>query len=279
MSSPFTHVKSYGIRPKKWLGQHFMMDDKILEQIVTLYDLGEDELVIEIGAGLGSVTTRLAPKVQKVFAVEIDKTLADLLRDRIIKDKNVEVMNQDIMDLDLSRIADLHGHRLKLLGNIPYSISSPLVFKLIEYKACLSMAVLMFQKEVAQRIVAVPGTKDYGVLSVFSQTNALVSKELIVPRCHFYPQPKVDSALVRFVFSETPLFKIKDEQLFKKVVKASFAQRRKTLKNVFKNSPHLGIPFEDVLKAMKACGIDPQRRGETLDLEEFTDLSNLLVLH
>jgi len=277
MVSQLAQLKKYGIRPKKWLGQNFLVDNDILEEIVTLYDLGEDEQVVEIGAGLGSLTTRLAPKVRKVLAVEIDKTLAGLLRDRVINDNNVEVINQNILNFDFPGIAKLHGHRLKVLGNIPYNISTPLIFKLIESRTCVSMAVLMFQKEVAQRIVAVPDTKEYGILSVFSQLNAIVSKELIVPRHHFYPQPKVDSTLVRFLFLKTPLIDIKDEQIFKRVVKASFAQRRKTLKNALKNSLNIDIHLDDVIKAMKACGIDPQRRGETLSLEEFGDLSNHLV--
>lgn len=277
MVSPLAQLKRYKIRPKKWLGQNFLLDEKMLEQIIAFYDLGGDDLAVEIGAGLGVLTTRLAPRVRKVLAVEVDKTLVDLLRDKIIKDKNIEVINQDILDFDFPGVAKLYGGKLKVLGNIPYGISAPLVFKLIECKAFLSMAVLMFQKEVADRITACPGTKDYGVLSVFSQINAVVSKELIVPRHYFYPQPKVDSAVVRFVFSETPLVEIKDEQVFKRVVKASFAQRRKTLKNALKNSLNLNMPFDDVLKAVGACGIDPQRRGETLSMEEFGSLSNRLT--
>ena len=277
MISPLAQLKRYKVRPKKCLGQNFLLDENTVEQIVALYDLAEDDLVVEIGAGLGVLTRRLAQKVSKVLAIEIDKTLADLLRDKIIKEKNVEVVEQNILDFDFPTVAKLHRKELKVLGNIPYGISIPLVFKLIECRAFLSMAVLMFQKEVADRIVARPGNKDYGVLSVFSQVSAAVTRELVVDRYNFYPQPKVDSAVVKFSFSAAPFLGVKDEQMFKKVVRASFAQRRKTLKNSLKNSLNLNIRFEEVLSSVKLCGIDPQRRGETLSLEEFRDLSNDLA--
>ena len=277
MVSSLTQLKNYKIHPKKRLGQNFLVDDKILEEIIALYDLKKDEVVVEIGAGLGALTTRLAPRVRKVLAIEIDKALVGLLKDEIVKDKNVEVITQDVLLFDFPGIAKLYGGKLKVLGNIPYSISAPLLFKLLEYKNSLSMAILMFQNEVADRIVANPGTKDYGVLSVFSQISAAVSKELLISRCSFYPQPKVDSAVVRFVFSESLIMGIKDEQIFKSVVRASFAQRRKTLKNTLKNTLNLGMLFSDVLNAVKACGIDPGRRGETLSLEEFKDLANCLT--
>ena len=277
MVSSLTRLKNYKIRPNKKLGQNFLVDDRVLDEIIALYDLKKDEVVVEIGAGLGALTTRLAPRVRKVLAIEIDKALVGLLKDEIVKDKNVEVITQDVLLFDFPEVAKLHGGKLKVLGNIPYSLSTPLLFKLLEYKNSLSMAILMFQKEVADRIVANPGTKDYGVLSVFSQISAAVSKELLIPRYSFYPQPKVDSAVVRFVFSESLIMGIKDEQIFKSVVRASFAQRRKTLKNTLKNTLNLGILFSDVLNAVKACGIDPGRRGETLSLEEFKDLANYLA--
>ncbi|KAF0120804.1 MAG: 16S rRNA (adenine1518-N6/adenine1519-N6)-dimethyltransferase [bacterium] len=277
MVPSLTRLKNYKIRPNKKLGQNFLVDDRVLDEIIALYDLKKDEVVVEIGAGLGALTTRLAPRVRKVLAIEIDKALVGLLKDEIVKDKNVEVITQDVLLFDFPEVAKLHGGKLKVLGNIPYSLSTPLLFKLLEYKNSLSMAILMFQKEVADRIVANPGTKDYGVLSVFSQISAAVSKELLIPRYSFYPQPKVDSAVVRFVFSESLIMGIKDEQIFKSVVRASFAQRRKTLKNTLKNTLNLGILFSDVLNAVKACGIDPGRRGETLSLEEFKDLANYLA--
>jgi len=276
MVSTLARLRRHKIRPKKRLGQNFLIDDGILEQIISLYDLRKDDLVVEVGAGLGALTTRLATRVRKVLAIEIDKTLVDLLKDKIVKHENVEVINQDILRFDFRGVAESYGDKLKVLGNIPYNISAPLLFKLIDYKAFLSMAVLMFQEEVANRITANPGTKDYGILSVFCQVNAAVSKELKVPRHHFYPQPKVDSAVVSFLFHETSLMKIEDERIFKKVVRASFAQRRKTIKNALKHSLSLNIPFEDVLIAMEKSGIDPQRRGETLSLEEFRDLSSAL---
>ena len=276
MVSQMNQLKKYGIRPKKRLGQNFLLDEDIQEKIINLCEFTRDDSAIEIGAGLGALTTKLAPKVKEVFAVELDTQLADLLKRRIVKHENVRVMNHDILSLDISRFARNNNKRLKILGNIPYSISSPLIFKLLESSVFLSMAVLMFQKEVADRIVARPGTKNYGVLSVFCQVYAAVSRELVVPQYHFYPQPKVDSAIVKFVFFNTPLMDIKDEHVFKRVVKASFAQRRKTLKNSLKSSLDLNITFDKVLHALKECDIDPQRRGETLNLNEFRELSNYL---
>ncbi|MEW6614264.1 MAG: 16S rRNA (adenine(1518)-N(6)/adenine(1519)-N(6))-dimethyltransferase RsmA [Thermodesulfobacteriota bacterium] len=277
MVSLLNQFKNYKVRPNKRLGQNFLVDEGILDEIIDLYDLKKDEVIVEIGAGLGALTTRLASRVRKVLAIEIDNALVDLLKNKIIKDKSIEVINEDILSFDFSKVAELYGCKIKVLGNIPYSISAPLLFKLLEYKNYLSMAILMFQKEVANRLVANPGTKDYGVLSVFSQISAAVSKELLIPRYSFYPQPKVDSAVVRFVFSDSFIKGIKDERIFKRVVRASFAQRRKTLKNTLKNTLNLDIIFSDVLNAVKACGIDPERRGETLNLEEFKDLANCLA--
>ena len=276
MVSQMNQLKKYGIHPKKRLGQNFLLDEDIQEKIINLCEFTRDDSAIEIGAGLGALTTKLAPKVKEVFAVELDTQLADLLKRRIVKHEIVRVMNHDILSLDISCFVQNNNERLKILGNIPYNISSPLIFKLLESSVFLSMAVIMFQKEVADRIVARPGTKSYGILSVFCQVNAAVSRELVVPQHHFYPQPKVDSAIVKFVFFKTPLMDIKDERVFKRVVRASFAQRRKTLKNTFKSSLNLGIPFDEVLHALKKCDIDPQRRGETLTLNEFKELSNYL---
>ena len=276
MDSTLSQLKKHKIRPKKRFGQNFLLDEDVLERIIELYDLKEDEIVVEIGAGLGALTERLAPRVKKVIALEIDKTLVDLLKDKIITHSNVEVVNQDVLRFDFPGIAKKYGDRFKVLGNIPYSISAPLIFKLFEHKDFLSMAVLLFQKEVAKRIIATPGTKAYGVLSVFSQVDASVSMDLIIPGQCFYPQPKVDSALVRFLFFKTPHLDIEDDRIFKKLVRASFAQRRKILKNTLKNSLRINIPFEEILKAVILCGIDPGRRGETLSLEEFKNLSNAL---
>ena len=277
MVSPISQLKKHGIRPKKRLGQNFLLDEDIQEKIVSICNLTRDESVVEIGAGLGALTMRLAPRVREVFAVELDGTLANLLKARALRHANVSVINQDILSFDFSHLADTCHIKLKVLGNIPYNISSPLVFKLLDNSNFLSMAVLMFQKEVADRIVAEPGTKNYGVLSVFCQVKATVTRELVVPKHHFYPEPKVDSAVVRFTFSDTSITDIEDQTIFKRVVKAAFAQRRKMLKNTLKSSLHLDIPFEKVLSGLEVCGIDPQRRGETLSLDEIKQFSNYLT--
>jgi len=277
MTSLLTELKKHKIRPKKWLGQNFLLDNDILEQIISLYDLTKDDIVVEVGAGLGALTTRLATRAGKVLAIEIDKGLTNLLKDKMAGVMNVEVINLDVLDFDFQRVAGINGDKLKVLGNIPFGISTPLVFNLLDCKDCLSMAVLMFQKEVADRIVACPGTKAYGVLSVFSQLNAVVSRELIVRRHCFHPQPKVDSAVVKFLFYDTPPIQIKNEHIFKRVVKGSFAQRRKTLRNALKNSLSRDVPLDRLLNAFKECEIDPRRRGETLSLEEFRDLSDCLA--
>ena len=279
MISLLTELKKHKIRPKKWLGQNFLLDDDILEQIISLYDLTKDDIVVEVGAGLGALTTRLAARAGKVLAIEIDKGLTNLLKDKMAGVMNVEVINLDVLDFDFHRVAGMNGDKLKVLGNIPFGISTPLVFNLLDCKDCLSMAVLMFQKEVADRIVACPGTKAYGVLSVFSQLNAVVSNELIVRRHCFHPQPKVDSAVVKFLFHDTPPVQIKNEHMFKRVVKGAFAQRRKTLRNALKNSLSRDVPLDRLLNAFKECEIDPRRRGETLSLEEFRDLSDCLAMY
>ena len=263
MISLLKELKTYKINPKKRLGQNFLLDDDILEQIISLYDLTNDDMVIEVGAGLGALTTRLAARAGKVIAIEIDKGLTNLLKDKMAGFMNVEVINKDVLDMDFQRVTGRKSDKVKVLGNIPFGISTPLVFKLLDCKDYFSMAILMFQKEVADRIVACPGTKAYGVLSVFSQLNAVVSQELIVRRQCFHPQPKVDSAVVKFLFYKTPPIQIKNEHMFKRVVKGAFAQRRKILGNALKNSMGRYVPLEQLLNAFKECDIDPRRRGET----------------
>lgn len=267
-------LKSHGFSPLKRFSQNFLTDERIAGKIVDALELTANDTVIEIGPGLGMLTERLLDTGAKVLAIEIDKGFADILDKRLSSRDNFEkIICRDALKVSYKEFSAGYGKKIKVISNLPYNISTPVIFKLLEEREAFSMLLLMLQKEVAQRIVSQPDTKEYGVLSVFVQLLADVQIEFDVPPSCFYPAPKVYSSVVRFDMLDEPRIKVNDIVFFKKVVKASFGQRRKTLFNALKA---LKLPVLQIRSALELSNIDPQRRGETLTLEEFGILSSEL---
>ncbi len=266
-------LRKYDIRPKKRLSQSFLIDPNITSKIAALLEPAPDDTVVEIGAGLGVLTGIIARQVKRVIALEIDSGLIEILRAEVDRD-NVLVVHEDFLKFDFREFLDLSSGPAKVVGNVPYSISSAILFRILDFRPYVSEAVLMFQKEVAERIAAAPASKDYGIVSVIVSMYADVTRELIVPPGCFFPRPKVDSAVIRMSFRDKPLVELMDPELFRELVRASFAQRRKTLLNNLKSSRfHNSGMIQNILDK---CGIDGKRRAETLNAEEFGCLSNEL---
>lgn len=263
-------VAQYEIHPRKRLGQSFLEDRNIIRRIVALAEPAGDETVVEIGAGLGSMTEELAKRAGRVIALEVDQRLVGVLRERFAGQDRVEVLQTDVLKYDFSSACP--GGRIKVVGNIPYHISSPILFRLLDFRRSISLIILMFQKELADRITAPPGTKDYGIPSVLVARYTRATCELTVPPTCFYPVPDVVSSVLRITVRQEP--NLLDEALFAKIVRAAFAQRRKTLWN---NLRQIGIPEEMVDRMFAGSGIDRTRRAETLSVEEFSLLTTAWI--
>ena len=277
MLTPKDIINQYGIKPNKKLGQSFLVDINVINRIVKASEISCEDIVVEIGAGIGVLTESIAKKAKRVIAVEIDRNLVEVLKDKLGGYDNVEIHCADILKFDFNLVAQTHNSKIKIIGNVPYNISSPLIFRLLSFRPVISDFLLMLQKEIVQRLVSVPDNKIYGVPSVILQMFATVEKIFDVPSTCFYPQPKVESAVVRGIFRDKPLVYLQDEIFFAGLVKASFAQRRKMLINNLKNSKLLAdVEEEKIKEVLSIAGIDGKRRGETLSVEEFGKLSNLL---
>ena len=270
--------RKYELRPKKSLGQHFLKDKEIVREIVYKARFDSADRVLEIGPGLGALTLLLARRVHHVIAVEKDSRLTDILNKKLSAEKieNVHLINEDILKLDFSRILSLHERTLRVIGNLPYNISSPILEKLVENSHMVNRAVLMLQSELADRLIANTGTKAFGAMTVFIQYHASVSPLLHVPKEAFYPQPKVDSIVLEIDFQRPYPERTEDEVKFRRVVRGAFAQRRKTLLNSLKNSL-ASYSREEILAALEKCDIDPKRRAETLTIEDFLRLTSALM--
>ncbi len=269
-------LRRLGVRPQKKFGQVFLFRRVILEDMVQLGQVKPEDTVIEIGAGIGTLTVPLAERAHRVVALEYDRRMAGLLGEEIPLPPNVDVRCEDALHFDTLRAFRESGRKLKVMGNIPYYLSSPLVYKFVKERSCLDLMVVMLQKEVADRIVAQPGSRLYGTISVFSQLFASVWLAIVVARDCFYPVPEVDSAVVVFRFRAEMPITIVDEDFFEKVVRSAFAQRRKTLLNSLVATGPFGGNREKVSRAILDAGIVPNRRAETLSLHEFEMLSNAL---
>ncbi|HUU81462.1 MAG TPA: 16S rRNA (adenine(1518)-N(6)/adenine(1519)-N(6))-dimethyltransferase RsmA [Acidobacteriota bacterium] len=269
----------HGFRPQKRLGQHFLIDRQIIHKIIRSARFEASDLVLEIGPGQGALTLPLAQSVGQVVAVEKDTYLAGLLKEKLSRTQliNVTLINHDILKLDLNEIKPPSPVKIKVIGNLPYNISSPLLEKLIENRELVSRAVLMFQSEVAERLTASPGGKAYGAMTLLIQYHALPTPLLEVSRKSFYPIPKVDSMVVELDFERPyPRHTIHVDS-FKRVVKGAFAYRRKTILNSLKRYG----PFwnqDVILKALKSCRIDPGNRAEVLGMEDYLCLADALAL-
>lgn len=268
---------SHDFKFSKSLGQNFLVDKNIVDHIVDGAGIGPDDLAIEIGPGMGVITSEAAQRAAKVVAVEIDKSLIPILKETLAEHDNVNVINQDILKTDVNEIIETYGEgrtakNIKIIGNLPYYITTPIIMKILEDGVPASSITIMMQREVAERINAKPGTKDYGALSVAVQYYCDTQIVANVPKEAFMPQPKVGSTVLRLDIREDRLVELKDKDVFFQVVKAGFGQRRKTLSNSLMRVS--GITKEIVKDALEAAGIEPGRRAETLDLYEFAKLSN-----
>ena len=276
MASLMQELRSRGVSPKRALGQHFLIDQGIAQKIVRLADLKPEDCVVEIGPGMGVLTFLMLPLVKKVIAVELDQGMADWLKEKAEGIPSLTIIRQDALGFDFAKASRDVGIKIKVVANLPYNISTPVIFRLLESRVFFSYLTLMLQREVAGRIIAVPGGKDYGPLAIFTQLYTSPKVMMRVPAEAFYPRPKVESALVRFEILEHPRIEIDDDGFFQQVVRASFAQRRKTLLNALTGSSLSLGPKDKVAAALESIGIDPRRRAETLDIVEFQRLVEAL---
>lgn len=256
-------------RAKKRFGQNFLRDHSVIDRILAAADLHPTDQVLEIGPGMGALTDRMLPLVARLQAMELDRDLIAALEGRQVA--NLVIHAGDALRFDWPELLGPGPH--KLVANLPYNISSQILFKLLDHRELFSRAVLMFQKEVGDRIAAAPGTGDYGILSVFCRLWFDVRRVVTVPPGAFHPPPKVTSVVLAFAPLAEARVAVADEPFFRRVVKAAFAQRRKTLRNTLAAS---GLGFPGFEERLAAEGIDPGRRGETLDLAEFARLADLL---
>ncbi|MED4204770.1 16S rRNA (adenine(1518)-N(6)/adenine(1519)-N(6))-dimethyltransferase RsmA [Neobacillus mesonae] len=273
-------LEKYGFSFKKSLGQNFLIDTNILKKIVGFAELTDRSGAIEIGPGIGALTEQLARSSKKVTAFEIDQRLLPILADTLATYDNVKVIHNDVLKADVKRVIEEEFPDIEdimVVANLPYYVTTPIIMKLLEDHLPIRGIVCMLQKEVADRISAKPGTKDYGSLSIAIQYYTEAETVMIVPKTVFVPQPNVDSAVIRLTKREKPAVNVKDEHFFFQVTKASFAQRRKTLlNNLTSQLPDGKQKKEEIIKALQESEIEPSRRGETLSLAEFALLSDKL---
>ncbi|MCK5419667.1 MAG: ribosomal RNA small subunit methyltransferase A [Desulfobacterales bacterium] len=273
MTSPKVLLNAWNLRPKKKLGQHFLVDPSTAEMIVRRSRITSKDTVMEIGAGLGALTIPVAKIAGCVYAVETDSQLTPLLKNELLVHKltNVEIIEKNILSIDIHSLAKKIGRRLIVMGNLPYNISSQVLIQLIEARQHVNRAILMFQKELARRITASPGNKDYGRLTVMLSYCAEIKSIATIAASLFYPAPKIDSEVVGVNFNILHSYPLHDETMLFEVIKAAFGNRRKTLKNALSTSG-LHIDPELAHQALTAAGIDPARRAETLAVTEFVAL-------
>lgn len=255
------------MRPKKYLGQNFLFDPSILKKIIDVADIHQEDTIIEIGAGYGSLTLLIAEVSKRVIAIEYDEELYKILCENIKNSSNIEAINCDALKYPYE-----NHDRIKVVANIPYYITTPILFRLIEARKHLDSITLTLQKEVAERIVAKPGGKDYGFLSLSIQYFADAQIKFIIPAGAFRPIPKVDSAVIHLEILEKPRVHVSDEKLFFRIIKAGFSQRRKTILNALKTIE------PDIKESLIITGIDANRRAETLSIVEFQKLSEAILL-
>ena len=273
-------LKQQKLAPKKRFGQNFLINKNISEKIVRLAGIHPDDTIIELGVGFGALTSHLAKNCKKVIGLEIDSGIIRWHKEEGNLPDNVILLHQDILQADFSRLADEAEGRIKIIANLPYSISNPLLFKLTLHRDEMEWAVLMLQKEVAQRLTAKTGTKDYGILTVRMAACATTQKLLDLGPQHFHPRPKVDSQVVRITFYPKPeraeILPDYDYSLFRIIVDAAFQQRRKTLVNALSSSRLLAFDKENIEAALIQLKLDRKIRGERLQVEDFVALTNIL---
>ena len=273
-------LNKYQFMFQKRFGQNFLIDTHVLEKIIKSAEITKEDLVLEIGPGIGTMTQYLCENAREVVAVEIDKNLIPILtNDTLAEYDNVTIINEDILKVDLNALVEEknNGERIKVVANLPYYITTPIIMGLFEAHVPLKNITVMVQKEVADRMQAGPGSKDYGALSLAVQYYATPYIVANVPPNCFMPRPNVGSAVIRLTLHEEPTVKVKDEALMFRIIRASFNQRRKTLVNSLTNAAELQLSKETVQNALEEMGLSATVRGEALTLEQFAELSNLLI--
>ncbi|MBR1442447.1 MAG: 16S rRNA (adenine(1518)-N(6)/adenine(1519)-N(6))-dimethyltransferase RsmA [Firmicutes bacterium] len=268
-------INKYGFTFKKNFGQNFLVDERVLEKIADAAGLTEDDIVLEVGPGIGTLTAALARRAKKVIAVEIDKTLIPILEETLADYDNIEIINEDILKVDLVGISEKYGRKLKVAANLPYYITTPIIMDILEKQLPIESMTVMIQKEVAYRMQAKPDTKDYGSLSLMVQYYSEAYLAANVPRNCFMPRPNVDSAVIRLTLYDEPPVKVKDREFFFKFIKAAFSMRRKTLVNCIYNSFNGGMSKEELEEILSENGYDEKIRGEKLSIEDFAGLSDV----
>lgn len=272
-------IKKYDFTFQKRFGQNFLIDEHVLNKIISAAEVTKDDFVIEIGPGIGTMTQYLAESAWKVCSIEIDKDLIPILKDTLKGYDNVEVINADVMKCDLDELIKekAQGHDVKVVANLPYYITTPIIMYLLENHIKVKSITVMVQKEVAQRMQCGPGSKDYGALSLAVQYYADAYIAANVPPNCFIPRPKVGSAVIRLSVYEDNIVKVKDEKLMFKLIRGAFNQRRKTLVNAVANFEDLDFSKESITEALKEIGLSETIRGEALTLEQFALLSDSLT--
>ncbi len=272
-------IKKWNFAFNKRFGQNFLIDSHVLNKIIAGAEVGPDDVVLEIGPGIGTMTQYLAEAAGKVIAVEVDKNLLPILEETLAPYDNVEVIHADVLSLDLNRLVDekAGGRPIKVVANLPYYITTPIIMGLFEQHVPLANMTVMVQKEVAARMKAGPGSKDYGALSLAVQYYAEPYIVANVPQNCFMPRPNVDSAVIRLTRFEEPPVEVKDEALMFKLIRASFNQRRKTLVNGLSNAADLNLTKAQILEVLASLGISETIRGEALTLTQFAAITNACV--
>ncbi len=271
-------LQKYQFNFQKKYGQNFLIDPRVLEKIIQSAQIGKDDLVLEIGPGIGTMTQMLCEHARQVIAVEIDSALIPILHDTLKEYQNIEVIHKDILKLDILELIRVknHGRPIQVVANLPYYITTPIIMGLLESHAPVESITVMVQKEVAQRMQVGPGTKDYGALSLAVQYYASPQIVAHVPPNCFMPRPKVGSAVIRLTRHPKPPVEVADEKLLFQIIRASFNQRRKTLANGLSNSGTIPCSKEEIEQAIEDLGLTSNVRGEVLTLEQFASLSNRL---
>ncbi|QTA83748.1 Ribosomal RNA small subunit methyltransferase A [Desulfonema limicola] len=279
MTSPRTLLKIWNLHPKKQFGQNFLSEPSTSKMIISRSNISPDDIILEIGAGLGALTIPAAGVAKQVYALDKDHQLIALLKTELLAQNllNIELMEQDILKFDFQAFVNKKNinQKLVVMGNLPYNISSQVLVQLIQSRKHVTRAVLMFQKELALRIMANPGVKDYGRITAMLKYCSDIKPLATIKAPMFFPKPKVDSEVVEICFKETPEYPADDEAFLFKVIKAAFGKRRKTLKNALSGS-ELAISADTSIKALEQAEIDPVRRAETLTIREFVNLSHTL---
>ncbi len=273
-------MKKYGIIANKKLGQNFLIDENVLDTIVNSSEISSEDLVIEIGPGLGTLTQKLLEEAGKVICVELDDRMITVLQDRFFMYNNLEIINEDILKIDLGKLikenkknSDLK--KVKIVANLPYYITTPIIMKLLEEKLDIESITVMIQKEVADRLTAIPGNKNSGAITYTVYYYSQAEEILTVPNTSFIPEPEVESEVIKLNIRKKPVIEIKDEEKFFKIIKYAFMQRRKTLVNSLSNS-NLFESKQQIENILKELGIDKRIRGEALTIEQFAKITKLI---